>query len=59
MGAYFSETDQTAAQMEGEPSYPVEYVVIDVRADGIGGAAQFAWDSASHRYVEIGRYPAT
>ncbi|MFL5307942.1 MAG: Mov34/MPN/PAD-1 family protein [Polyangia bacterium] len=59
VGAYFSETDQTAAQMEGEPSYPVEYVVIDVRADGIGGAAQFAWDSASHRYVEIGRYAGT
>ena len=26
-GAYFSETDQAAAQMDGEPSYPVEYVV--------------------------------
>lgn len=59
VGAYFSETDQTAAQMEGEPSYPVEYVVIDVRADGVGGAAQFAWDPASQRYVEIGRYPGT
>jgi len=59
VGAYFSETDQAAAQMDGEPSYPVEYVVIDVRASGIGGAAQFAWDAATRRYVEIGRYPGT
>ncbi len=59
VGAYFSETDQAAAQMEGEPTYPVEYVVIDVRAGGIGGAAQFAWDAATRRYIEIGRYPAT
>ncbi|HVY36724.1 MAG TPA: Mov34/MPN/PAD-1 family protein [Polyangia bacterium] len=57
VGAYFSDTDQAAAQMDGEPSYPVEYVVIDVRAGGVGGAIQFAWDAASHRYVEIGRYP--
>jgi len=57
VGAYFSATDQAAAQMEGEPTYPVEYVVIDVRADSVGGAAQFAWDPASRKYVEIGRYP--
>lgn len=57
VGAYFSDTDQAAAQMDGEPSYPVEYVVVDVRADGVGGAAQFAWDPASRRYVEIHRYP--
>ncbi len=56
-GCYFSATDQTAAQMDGEPSYPVEYVVVDVRADGARGAAQFAWDEASRSYVEIGRYP--
>ena len=57
-GCYFSATDQTAAQMDGEPSYPVEYVVVDIRADGARGAAQFAWDEASRSYVEIGRYPA-
>jgi proteasome lid subunit RPN8/RPN11 len=56
VGAYFSDTDQAAAQMEGEPSYPVEYVVIDVRAAGVGGAAQFAWDPTQRRYVEVGRY---
>jgi adenylyltransferase/sulfurtransferase len=56
-GCYFSPTDQEAAQMFGEPTYPVEYVVVDIRADGPRGAAQFAWDEASSRYVEIGRYP--
>ena len=59
VGAYFSDTDQAAAVMDGEPSYPVEYVVIDVRKDAVvGGAAQFAWDPDQHRYVEVGRYPA-
>jgi proteasome lid subunit RPN8/RPN11 len=57
VGAYFSPTDQTAAQMDGEPSYPVEYVVIDVQKDGARGAAQFAWSEAEKRYVEVGRYP--
>jgi proteasome lid subunit RPN8/RPN11 len=55
-GAYFSDTDQAAAQMDGEPAYPVEYVVIDVRADGTRGAAQFAWDAARKAYVEVRRY---
>jgi adenylyltransferase/sulfurtransferase len=58
-GCYFSATDQAAAQMDGEPSYPVEYVVIDVRADSVRGAAQFCWDEGSRQYVEIGRYPAS
>ena len=57
-GAYFSDTDQAAATMEGEPTYPVEYVVVDLRRDGVRGAAQFAWDGDARRYVEIGRYPA-
>ena len=57
VGAYFSDTDQAAAVMDGEPSYPVEYVVIDVKKDGVGGAAQFAWDAVQKRYVEVGRYP--
>jgi adenylyltransferase/sulfurtransferase len=56
VGAYFSDTDQAVAQMDGEPTFPVEYVVIDVRADGVPGAAQFAWDAAAKRYVEVRRY---
>ena len=51
VGAYFSPTDQAAAQMDGEPSYPVEYVVVDVQKDGARGAAQFTWDPAQRNYV--------
>ena len=25
--------------------------------DGVRGAAQFAWDASTSRYVEVGRYP--
>ncbi len=57
VGAYFSDTDQAAAVMDDEPSYPVEYVVIDVRADGPRGAAQFAWDEGQKKYLEVRRYP--
>lgn len=56
VGAYFSDTDQAAAQMEGEPAYPVEYVVVDAQNDGARGAAQFAWDDEVRRYVEVRRY---
>jgi proteasome lid subunit RPN8/RPN11 len=56
VGAYFSDTDQAAAQLDGEPTYPVEYVVIDIKRDGAQGAAQFCWDDAEKRYVEVGRY---
>jgi [CysO sulfur-carrier protein]-S-L-cysteine hydrolase len=57
VGSYFSDTDQAAAQFDGEPAYPVEYVVIDIRADGPRGAKQFAWDEAEKKYVEVGAYP--
>ena len=53
----FSDTDQAAATMDGEPSFPVEYVVIDISAGGARGAKQFAWSAADARYVEIGSYP--
>ena len=33
--------------MDGEPTYPVEYVVVDIRRDGVRGAAQFAWDAGA------------
>jgi proteasome lid subunit RPN8/RPN11 len=56
VGAYFSETDRAAALFDGEPSYPVEYVVIDVKANGAEGAVQFAWDPEGKQYVEVARY---
>lgn len=57
VGSYFSDTDQAAATFDGEPAHPVEYVVVDIRADGPRGAKQFAWDEGQKKYVEIGAYP--
>lgn len=56
VGAYFSDTDQAAAQFDGEPAYPVEYVVVDITAAGARAAKQFAWSDAEKKYVEIGDY---
>ncbi len=56
VGAYFSDTDQAAARMDDEPAYPVEYLVVDARADGARGAAQFAWDDEARKYTEVRRY---
>lgn len=56
VGSYFSDTDQAAATFDGEPAHPVEYVVVDIRADGPRGAKQFAWDADQKKYVEIGEY---
>jgi adenylyltransferase/sulfurtransferase len=55
-GAYFSATDQAAAKMGDEPSYPVEYLVIEIKNGQTGPAAQFAWDEAKKSYVEVRRY---
>jgi proteasome lid subunit RPN8/RPN11 len=56
VGAYFSATDQAAATFDGEPAYPVEYVVIDAQKDGAREARQFAWAPDERRYVEVARY---
>jgi proteasome lid subunit RPN8/RPN11 len=56
VGAYFSPTDQEAAVMGDEPAFDVEYVVVDVKADGAHGAAQFAWNEGSKCYLEVRRY---
>ena len=56
VGAYFSKTDEAAALFDGEPSYPVEYVVIDVKSDGAKGAVQFAWSAETRTFVEVARY---
>ena len=45
--------------MDGEPTYPVEYVVVDVRARRRRAAPRSSPGTrATRRYVEIGRYPA-
>ncbi len=56
VGAYFSDTDQAAAQFDGEPAYPVEYVVVDVTAAGARAAPPFAWSAPEQNNVEIGDY---
>jgi adenylyltransferase/sulfurtransferase len=56
VGAYFSAADQEGAKLNGEPAYPIEYVVVDIRADGPRGARQFAWDARQRTYVEVRTY---
>jgi adenylyltransferase/sulfurtransferase len=41
VGAYFSQEDERAALFEGELVYPVDYLVIDCRRDGVRGARLF------------------
>jgi proteasome lid subunit RPN8/RPN11 len=57
VGAYFSETDQQVATFWDEPAFPVEYLVVDVQADGPHGAKQFAWHDERKLYVEVATYP--
>lgn len=56
VGAYFSDEDQAAAATEGEPSHPVEYLVVDITASGPRGAKQFTWSDEMKKYIEIGDY---
>ena len=45
VGAYFSDEDRRAALAGGdEPAYPVDYLVVEVRRDGVCGARLFGWD---------------
>jgi proteasome lid subunit RPN8/RPN11 len=54
--SHFSDLDQATARVGNEPAYPVEYVIVDIRADGPHGARQFAWNTNQRKYVEIGSY---
>jgi proteasome lid subunit RPN8/RPN11 len=54
VGAYFSAEDARAATFEGEPLYPVDYLVVDVRSDGVRGAKLFRFAEGS--FVEVGSY---
>jgi len=44
VGAYFSREDKHRALYMGEPIYPVQHLVIDVRSGRAQGAKLFAWD---------------
>ena len=55
VGAYFSDEDvrQALSPFDDGPMYPgVDYLVLDVQADGVAGFKVFAWDEAAARFVE-------
>ena len=54
VGAYFSAEDERAATSDGELLYPVDYLVVDVRRDGVRGAKLFRFEGG--RFVEVGSY---
>ncbi|HEX6836592.1 MAG TPA: Mov34/MPN/PAD-1 family protein [Polyangia bacterium] len=54
VGAYFSAEDERAAAPDGELLYPVDYLVVDVRADGVRGAKLFRF--ADGKFLEVGSY---
>jgi adenylyltransferase/sulfurtransferase len=54
VGAYFSDEDARAAAPDGELLYPVDYVVIDVKKDGVKGAVRFRFEGG--KFVEVARY---
>ncbi|MDT4894811.1 MAG: putative rane protein PagO [Pseudonocardiales bacterium] len=55
-GAYFSEADQRYAVVDGIPVYPVDHLVVDARADHVGGARRFSFDDRAGRYVPVEVY---
>lgn len=53
VGAYFSETDASAATMGGpSPAYDLAYLVTSVRAGTVDDHRLFVWDSATSSFVE-------
>jgi adenylyltransferase/sulfurtransferase len=56
VGAYFSDEDVRAAAPDGELLYPVDYIVVDVRKDGVHGARRFRFEDG--KFVEVASYAA-
>jgi adenylyltransferase/sulfurtransferase len=54
VGAYFSAEDAAAAAPDGELLYPVDYLVIDVTAQGARGAKLFCF--TDERFVEVAAF---
>jgi proteasome lid subunit RPN8/RPN11 len=54
VGAYFSAEDVRAAAPDGELMYPVDYLVVDVRADGARGAKLFRFEGGA--FTEVASY---
>ena len=53
VGAYFSDEDVRAAAPDGELAYPVDWLVVDVRANGAQGWALFRFEGGA--FVEVAR----
>ncbi len=54
VGAYFSAEDKKQATYENNPVYPgVQYLVVDVKKDGVKDAKLFGWDDVKKDFVEI------
>jgi adenylyltransferase/sulfurtransferase len=54
VGAYFSDEDARAAAPDGELLYPVEYLVVDVRKDGVHGSKLFRFEEG--KFVEVAAF---
>ena len=53
VGAYFSDTDASAAKMGGdEPAYDLAYLVVSVRSGAIDDSKLFVWEEAARAFVE-------
>jgi proteasome lid subunit RPN8/RPN11 len=55
-GAYMSDEDQRHAVLDGQPTYPVDHVVVDATAAGVRGARKFRFDSVTGTYVQSAVY---
>ena len=54
VGAYFSAEDVRAAAPDGELLYPVDYLVVDVGADGVRESKLFRFQGG--QFVEVARF---
>jgi proteasome lid subunit RPN8/RPN11 len=54
VGAYFSAEDVRAAAPDGELLYPVDYLVVDVGAEGVRESKLFRFQGG--QFVEIARF---
>jgi proteasome lid subunit RPN8/RPN11 len=53
VGAYFSDTDASAAKMGGdEPAYDLAYLVVSVRGGTVDDSKLFIWDEVARVFVE-------
>jgi len=54
--AYFSDADQDVARWGGEPSFPVQQLVVGIDDQRVVEAALFAWSYDEGGFVEVARY---